>query len=103
MLLFITNHANMLSLPETMNGIVKRLAIKKKAYRDVYEVKRTENILVLGASCIELDRESLGRLIVKEIKGMNYHRRPKSLGFEFTGFAYGTFCDPSEVLIICEW
>ena len=93
----------MLSISQTMDGLVKRLAIKKKAYRDVYEVKRTENILVLGASCIELDRESLGRLIVRDVKDLHYHRRPKSVGFELNGAPYGTFCDPSEVLIVCKW
>lgn len=93
----------MLSISQTMDGVVKRLTIKKKAYRDVYEVTRTDKILVLGASCIELGRESLGRLLVKEIKELSYHRRPLSIGFEFNGASYGTFCDPSEVLIVCKW
>ena len=93
----------MLSLPETMNGIVKRLAIKKKAYRDVYEVKRTENILVLGASCIELCRESLGRTLVKKIKALNYKNKPDRVGFTLDGRAFGTFCDPSEVLVAIIW
>lgn len=103
MLLFITNHKNMLSLNQTMDGIVKRLTMKKKAHRDVYEVKRTENMLILGASCFELGRSSLGRLLVKEIKMLNYQLKPSHIGFELNGTPFGTFCDPSEVLIVCQW
>ena len=88
---------------QTMDGIVKRLTTKRKAYRDVYEVKRTDKSLVLGASCFELGRSSLGRLLVKEIKALNYALKPTSIGFDLDGASSGTFCDPSEVLIVCKW
>ena len=103
MLLFITNPDNMLSINQTMSSIVNRLNLKKKAYREIYEVSRTEKRLIIGASCIEFDKESLGRLIVKEVKSMYYQNKPKRIGFELDGSAYGTFCDPSEVLVVCHW
>ena len=83
--------------------MLKHLSKNKKAYRDLYEVSRTDNRLVLGASCIELGRESLGRLIVSEIKKLALHNKPDRVGFELDGSKYGTFCDPSEVLIVCHW
>lgn len=93
----------MLSVNATMDAIVKRLGIKQTAYREIYEKQRSEDVLVLGASCIELDRESLGRLIVKQIKSFHYHNRPERVGF-VTGSVYnGVKCDISEVLIVCTW
>lgn len=93
----------MLSINQTMSAMLKHLSINKKAYRDLYEVSRTSDRLILGASCIELGRESLGRLIVSEIKKLSLHNKPNRIGFDIDGSKYGTFCDPSEVLIICHW
>ena len=93
----------MLSLNNTMDGIIKRLRFNRKAHRDISEISRTPSRLILSASCIEMGRESLGRIIVKEIKSLPYHNKPSRIGFELDGSKYGTFCDPSEVLIVCHW
>ena len=73
----------MLSINQTADAIIKRMTAKSKAYRDVYLVKKEESessvIVVLGASCIELCRESLGRTLVKMIKELNYKNKPDLL------------------------
>lgn len=86
-----------------MSALVKRLKMNRKAHRDIYEVCRTDTMLIIGASCIEMGRESLGRILVKEIKSLPYHNKPNRIGFELDGSKYSTFCDPSEVLIACHW
>lgn len=97
----------MLSINQTADAIIKRMTAKSKAYRDVYLVKKEESessvIVVLGASCIELCRESLGRTLVKKIKALNYKNKPDRVGFTLDGRAFGTFCDPSEVLVVIIW
>jgi len=93
----------MLSVNATMDAIVKRLGAKQKAYRDIYEKQRSEDVLVLGASCFELDRESLGRLIVKQIKSFYYHNKPDRVGFVTSDTHLGVKCDVTEVLIVCIW
>ena len=97
----------MLSINQTADAIIKRMTAKSKSYRDVYLVKKEESessvIVVLGASCIELCRESLGRTLVKKIKELNYKNKPDRVGFTFDGRAFGTFCDPSEVLVTIIW
>ena len=93
----------MLSVNATMDAIVKRLQINQKAHRDIYEIKRSENILVLGASCIELNRESLGRMLVKQVKEFRYANKPNRIGFSTTRGDLGVSCDATEVLVICYW
>lgn len=97
----------MLSISQTADAIVKRMVAKTKAHRDVYLVKKevTESAVtvVLGASCVELCRESLGRMLVKKIKSLNYMRKPDRVGFALDGRPFNTFCDPNEVLVAIVW
>jgi hypothetical protein len=97
----------MLSVSQTADAMIKRLTAKSKAYREVYVVKKevTDDALcvVLGASCIELCRESLGRALVKKIKSLNYHRKPSRVGFTIDGRAFGVSCDYTEVLVAIIW
>ena len=97
----------MLSINQTADAIIKHMTAKSRAYRDVYLVKKEESessvIVVLGASCIELCRESLGRTLVKKIKELNYKNKPDRVGFTLDGRSLGTFCDPSEVLVAIIW
>lgn len=107
MLLFITNHKNMLSISQTADAVIRRITSKSKAYRDVYLVKKevTDDavVVVLGASCIELCRESLGRTLVKKIKALNYLHKPSRVGFTIDGRAFGVPCDYTEVLVAVIW
>ena len=97
----------MLSINQTADAIIKCMTAKSKAYRAVYLVKKevTESsvTVVLGASCIELCRESLGRTLVQKIKALNYKCKPDRIGFAVDGRAYGTYCDPGEVLVAIIW
>ena len=97
----------MLSISQTADAVIKRMTAKSKAYRDVYLVKKEESessvTVVLGASCIELCRESLGRTLVQKIKALNYKCKPDRIGFAVDGRAYGTYCDPGEVLVAIIW
>lgn len=92
-----------MSVNATMDAILKRLQTNKKAHRNIYEIKRSENIIVLGASCFELCRESLGRLLVKQIKDFRYANKPERIGFSTSRGDLGVSCDVTEVLIICYW
>ena len=97
----------MLSINQTADAIIKRMTAKSKAYRDVYLVKKEESessvIVVLGASCIELCRESLGRTLVKKIKALNYKNKPDRVGFTLNGNPFKVTCDATEVLVVLIW
>lgn len=86
----------MLSINETMNSILKQLTFRKKGHRDIFEVSRTHNELVIGASCIELDGASLGRILITQIKHFRLHNKPISVSFTID-------CNVSEVRIVCSW
>ena len=97
----------MLSVSQTADAVIKRMTTKTKAHRDVYLAKRFElnnqTIVVLGASCFELCRESLGRILVKKVKSLNYQRKPVRVGFTLDGREFGIHCDASEVLVAIMW
>lgn len=86
----------MLSINETMNSIIRKLSTHKKAHRDIFEVSRSPNRLVLGASCIEQDRTFLARVLIERIRKMNLMNKPKIIEFS-------TDCDIIECRIICTW
>ena len=93
----------MLSINATQDAIIKHLRTNLKAYRSLDVAVKSANLLVMSASCIELDRACLGREFVRRIKILPYHNKPERIGFTFNGDPYGTFCDPTEVLIYCIW
>lgn len=86
----------MLSINETMNSIVRRISLKSKAYRDVFEVSRSSNQLVIGASCIEQERSSLARILIEQIKSMNLMNKPDVVSFNLD-------CDLIECRVVCTW
>lgn len=86
----------MLSINETMSSIVRRSQFTAKAHRDVFEVARTHDKLILGASCMEFDRISLARSLISQIKGMRLANKPHSVEFNLN-------CDVSECRIVCAW
>lgn len=106
----------MLTIDETMTSIVARLRNYKRTYIDVQEIKREISIeldendeprttgkLLLSVSCVNLGQRSFGSAIVNKIKKMNLKNKPSRVGFELNGLFHGTFCDPTEVLILCYW
>lgn len=99
----------MLSIDDTMTSIFTRLKRSAKAFRDFDIVRRSSDpiantgTLILTASCFELDRASLGSSVVKQIKQFNLHNKPDKVGFTLSGVGLNTFCDPTEVLIVCQW
>ena len=86
----------MLSINETMSSIVRRIQFTAKAYRDIFEVERTDNKLILGASCMDLDRLSLARSLIEQIKKMRLANKPHSIEFNLN-------CDVSECRVVCTW
>ena len=86
----------MLSINETMSSIVRRIQFTAKAHRDIFEVARTHDKLILGASCMEFDRLSLARNLIEQIKKMRLANKPHSIGFNLD-------CDMSECRVVCTW
>jgi len=93
----------MLSVNQTMDSISKQLQLNLKQYRDIREIFRNDQTLVLSASCIELDRSSLGRVFVKKIRAFNLANKPTRVGFTSTPPFKELFCDATEILIVCIW
>lgn len=99
----------MLSIPETMDSILRYLERVSKAHEDVYEVSRFHDLvtgearLVLVASCFEHSQATLGQLLVRHIKRMGRKNAPDSVFYTLNGRQYDTFCDATVVLVICEW
>lgn len=86
----------MLSINETMSSIVRRIQFTAKAHRDIFEVARTHDKLILGASCIEFGRDSLARSLIKQIRNMHLANKPHSIEFNLN-------CDVSECRVVCTW
>lgn len=86
----------MLSTNETMSSIVRRIQFTAKAHQDIFEVERTHDKLILGASCMEFDRISLARSLISQIKKMRLANKPHCIDFNLN-------CDISECRVVCTW
>jgi len=93
----------MLSISETIDGVLQRLNRDKKAFRDLGVVQRSEKHVVIATSCYEMNRSCLGRLLVTKIKRLNYKNRPARIGFTIRGLEFNINCDETEVLVYLDW
>lgn len=91
----------MLTISQTMDAMLKRLKTDKKAYRDIDEVRRSSHELIIRATCIELDRESLGRNLVKVLRSLHYKNKPSCISFALRHPEISIDC--IDVLVIVKW